>query len=119
MSNPTFQLFTNLDKTHYYFRLIAMEGEILLTSDPYPNRQCCLMAILATKTHGTNPFRFKRKSTLLGYTYNLKGGNSELIGRSPNYSTAAARDEAIKAVTRDAPKAPIEDLTRQGIQPMR
>ena len=71
------------------------------------------MAILAAKSQATDPFRFKRKSTLTGYTFNLKGGHSELIGRSSNYSTAGERDQAMRAVIRDAPIAGIEDLTRQ------
>jgi uncharacterized protein YegP (UPF0339 family) len=119
MSKPSFQLFKNTNNTHYFFRLVGMDGETLLTRDQLPTRQSCLMAILAAKTHSTDPFRFKRKSTLSGYTFNLKGGHSELIGRSQNYATAEERDQAMRAVSRDAPIARIEDLTRQTVDPAR
>lgn len=48
---------------------------------------------------------------LANYTFNLKASNDEVIGRSENYTTRQGRDNDFSAVKRDAPEAPIEDLT--------
>jgi uncharacterized protein len=37
--------------------------------------------------------------------------NGEIIGRSENYLTSSSRENGISAVKRDAPSAPIEDLS--------
>ena len=43
--------------------------------------------------------------------FNLKAGNSQVIGTSESYESAAARDNGIESVKKNAPDAKIEDLT--------
>ena len=55
---------------------------------------------------------YERKQTQKGQPmFNLKAPNHEVIGTSESYSGAEARDAGIEAVKRDAPEAPVEDLS--------
>ena len=45
------------------------------------------------------------------YRFNLKSGNGETIATSEGYSSKASAINGIEAIKRDAPDAPIEDLT--------
>lgn len=45
------------------------------------------------------------------YYYRLRAANGEIIGRSETYTSISARETGIAAVKKDAPGAPIEDLT--------
>jgi uncharacterized protein YegP (UPF0339 family) len=41
----------------------------------------------------------------------LKAGNGEVIGIGETYTTIQNRENGIEAVKRDAPSAPVEDLS--------
>ena len=112
MSNPKFILCKSKENGKYYFHLLS-NGETLLRSDGFHDKQSCLMGILAAKTHAPIPYRFKRKNTLEGFTFALKGVKGTIVGRSETYDILSDREKAMKAVMRAAPTAPIEDLTRQ------
>ena len=64
------------------------------------------------KTNAPYDSSYERNDGYANYTFNLKAGNSEIIRRSENYTTTAtARENGIASVKRDAPEAPIEDVT--------
>jgi uncharacterized protein YegP (UPF0339 family) len=57
--------------------------------------------------------RYERKTSASEQAYFvLKGKNGEPLGTSEMYSSIGARDAGIDAVKRDAPAAPIQDLTK-------
>ncbi|MEJ0104192.1 MAG: YegP family protein [Bacteroidota bacterium] len=55
--------------------------------------------------------RYERKNGVNSYSFNLKAANGEIIGRSENYTSIAARENGISAVKKDALGAPVEDLS--------
>ena len=111
MNNPKFQLFKSDRDGQYYFRLRAVNGEPILASEGYVSKQGCENGIASVKVHSPYDSNYQRKDSVGNYTFNLKASNGEIIGRSENYTTYSARENGIEAVKRDAPNAPIEDLT--------
>ena len=111
MNNPKFQIFKSTANNQFYYRLRAINGEIILNGEGYTSKQSCLNGIASVKENSPYDSRYERKDLLSNYTFNLKAANGEIIGRSENYTTAAARENGIAAVKRDAPTALTEDMT--------
>lgn len=82
-----------------------------MNGEGYKSKQSCLEGIASVKVNVVIDSRYERKDNPGNYTFNLTAANREIIGRSENYSTASARETGIAVVKKDAPGAPIEDLT--------
>lgn len=106
-----FELFT--DKAgEFRFRLKAGNGEIILASEGYKQRASAENGINSVKENAPNDDRYERKETASGNPrFNLKASNGQVIGTSESYSSAAARDNGIESVKKNAPDARVEDLT--------
>lgn len=112
MGNPKFQVFQSTKNNEYYYRLKAGNGEPILSGESYKSKQGCLNGIASVKKHAPDDNNYQRRDvSSSNFTFNLKASNGEIIGRSENYTTKAARENGIEAVKCDAPTAPIEDLT--------
>ena len=109
---PRFEIFKS-DKNHqFYFRLRALHnGENILYSEGYETKQGCQSGVQSVKVNSQYDSNYERRDGILNYTFNLKALNGQIIGRSENYSTKFNREMGIEAVKRDAPYAPIVDLT--------
>lgn len=111
MENPKFQI-KNSTNGQYYFILKSKNGEIILkASETYLTKQGCTTGINSVKINAPFDSRYSKKDSYQNYTFNLKAENGRILGNSESYTTAAARDNGIDAVKRDAPNAPTEDLT--------
>lgn len=112
MENPKFQVYQSPADLQYYYRLRAVNGEIILNGEGYTSKHGCLNGIQSVKINAPNDSRYDRKISSDGhYYFVLKAANGEIIGVSEMYTTTFARDNGINAVKRNAPDAPIEDLT--------
>ncbi|MES2646609.1 MAG: YegP family protein [Bacteroidota bacterium] len=111
MKNPKFQLFQSSKNGQFYFHLTAGNGEIILSGEGYTSKQSCLNGISSVKVNASRDFGYPLNDGYGNYTFNLESTNGEIIGRSENYTSLKARDNGVKAVKRDAPEAPVEDLT--------
>lgn len=112
MNNPKFQLFQSDANNEFYFRLCAVNGQIILASEGYTTKAACFNGIESVKVNAPDPARYENRTAKNGqYYFVLKAANSQIIGMSEMYTTAAARDNGIQAVMRDAPVAPVEDIT--------
>lgn len=115
MDNPKFQI--NKDaRGEFRFNLRAKNGEIVLrSSEGYVTKQGCMGGIAAVKVNA--PFdnrydsRYNKDAKSGQYSFVLRAANYEALGISESYETAVGRDNGIAAVKRDAPTAPVEDLT--------
>jgi len=111
MTNPRFVLYVDWTK-EFRFRLHAVNGEPILHSEGYKTKESCLGGIASVKKNAPLDERYKRKLAVNGqYIFSLHAENGEIIGASELYTTAAARDNGISAVKRDAPIAGIDDQT--------
>lgn len=96
----------------YYFHLKAGNGEIILASEGYIQKQSCYDGIASVKSHAPYDWNYERKmSVSYQYYFVLKASNGQVIGTSQMYTSAQSRDWGIDAVKREAPQATIVDLT--------
>lgn len=108
-----FEIFQGANN-QYYFRLRADNNEPILASEGYTTKANCLNGVQSVKTHAPNDIYYnKRTARNDQYYFTLNAANNQVIGVSEMYTTEAARNNGISAVKRDAPNAPIVDLTTQ------
>ena len=115
MNNPKFQIYSD-NRGEYRFRLKAKNGEnILHSSEGYTSKQNCKNAIDSVKLNAPFDSSYYRGTATNGqYYFALKAANGLTLGMSEMYTTTYSRDNGIEAVKRDAPNAPVEDLTMSG-----
>ena len=107
---PKFQIFRGIDH-QFYFRLRAGNGEPVLASEGYRQRQSCQDGIDSVKRNAGADMQYRRRVAVDGQFYfTLVARNGQPIGRSELYTTAQARDRGIDVVQQGAPLAPVELL---------
>ena len=96
----------------FRFRLKASNGQNIMASEGYKAKSGCENGIASVQKNAPDDARYERKETKSGkHMFNLKAGNSQVIGTSESYESVAARDNGIESVKKNAPDAKIEDLT--------
>ncbi len=96
----------------YRFNLKAGNGEIILSSETYQDKQGAKRGIESVRTNAPYDARYERRLASNGQPYFvLKAANSEVVGRSETYSSASAMENGIDSVKRNAPTAVVEDLS--------
>ncbi|MFX0194737.1 MAG: YegP family protein [Candidatus Hodarchaeota archaeon] len=111
MNYPKFQVFIG-ENNQFYFRLYAVNGEIILGSEGYVAKAGCQNGIESVRENAPIDQRYQRKVASDGQHYfNLVAANDEVIGVSEMYTTEQKRDNGIEAVKQTAPTAPAEDIT--------
>ena len=93
------------------FNLKATNGQVILTSQMYENKESALAGIESVKTNGFNDAQFERKTASNGQSFfNLKATNGQVIGKSETYTTTAAMENGIASVKNNAPSAEVADF---------
>ena len=96
----------------YHFNLKAGNGQVILSSELYKTKAACENGIASVQKNAGEEGRYERRENKNGEPYFvLKAGNGQEIGRSEFYSGAAAMENGIASVTKNAPDAAIEDAT--------
>lgn len=94
------------------FNLKAGNGEVILTSETYVAKAAAKDGIAAVRVNAPTDARYARRIATNGQHYFvLTALNGRVLGTSETYSSAQAMENGIAAVKRDAPNAPLEDLT--------
>ena len=94
----------------YYFHLKASNGEKILSSHGYKQKNSCEEGIDSVKVNSLHDEYYERKISTGSMPYFvLKAKNGEIIGRSQIYVSPASRDLGIEMVKSEAPVATIED----------
>lgn len=92
----------------YQFNLKAGNGQVILTSQGYASKASCLNGIESVKKNSQNDARFDRKEAANGKPFfNLTATNGQIIGNSEMYESAAARENGITSVKKNAPDADV------------
>jgi uncharacterized protein YegP (UPF0339 family) len=100
------------DKGNFVFNLKASNGQVILTSQPYDDKRSAINGIESARRNGENDANFERRMASNGQPYFvLKAANAQIIGQSEMYSAKATMEKGIASVRRNAPSAPLEDLT--------
>jgi uncharacterized protein YegP (UPF0339 family) len=96
----------------FRFRLKASNGQTILASEGYSSKPACQNGVDSVKKNAADDARFERKETASGkFMFNLKAANSQVIGTSESYESAASRDNGIESVKKNAPDASVDDQT--------
>ncbi len=96
----------------FRFRLKAGNGQTILASEGYAAKSGCNNGIESVRKNSADDARYDRLTTSNGKPYfNLKAGNSQVIGTSEMYSSTGAMENGINSVKTNAPKATVEDLS--------
>lgn len=108
----TFQI-KKANDGQYFFNLVNNAGdEVLLRSELYGQKASCHTGINSVKTNAPLDERYDRKTAVNGkYFFTLKARNGEIIGTSILYDTTSTRDARIEIVKKEAPDAPVQDLS--------
>jgi len=98
-------------KGEFRFRLKAGNGQTILASEGYAAKSGCNNGIESVKKNAPDDSKYERLESKSGKPYfNLKAGNSQVIGTSEMYSSTSAMENGIESVKKNAPSASIEDL---------
>lgn len=96
----------------FFFNLKAANGEVILTSEMYKQKESAEHGIDSVKKNSGNDAMFERKVATNGQHYFvLKAANHEVIGRSETYSSSSAMAKGIASVKRNGPGARVIELT--------
>jgi uncharacterized protein len=92
--------------------LRAGNGEVILTSETYVAKAAAKDSIAAVRVHAPTDARYARRNATNGQHYFVLAAlNGRVLGTSEKYSSAHAMEDRIDAVKREAPDAPLVDLT--------
>ncbi|MDX5363099.1 MAG: YegP family protein [Pseudazoarcus pumilus] len=96
----------------FRFRLNASNGQTILASEGYKTKASCMNGVESVRSNAPEDSKYERKDSQSGkFMFNLKASNSQVIGTSQMYESAASRDNGIESVKKNAPDAAIEDTT--------
>lgn len=94
----------------FRFNLRAGNNEIILSSELYEAKAGVDTGIASVRTNSQDDARFLRKTAKDGSPYFvLTATNGQTIGKSEMYSSAAAMENGIKSVAKNAPNAAVVD----------
>ena len=91
---------------------LKVGSEAILTSQEYTTKAACVNGIDSVKKNAPDESRYRRTTTPEGtFRFALDAANGQVIGSSEYYETAAARDDAVEFLKKNAPDAEVKDLT--------
>ena len=97
----------------FMFNLKAGNHEVILTSELYKSKQAAEGGIASVQKNAAADDRYQRKVAKDQSPYFLLlAANGEVIGKSEMYSSAAAMENGVASVKKNAPQAPTKDLTK-------
>jgi uncharacterized protein YegP (UPF0339 family) len=94
----------------FQFVLKAGNGQVILGSEGYSTKVSCENGIESVRKNSQVDERFDKLEAKNGNLYfNLKASNGQIIGTSEMYESAAARDNGIESVKKNAPDADVKE----------
>lgn len=98
----------------FQFNLKATNGQTILTSEGYKTKAACLNGIESVKKNCQVEARFDKKVASNGKPFfNLKATNGQIIGSSQMYVNEKNMLNGVASVVKNAPEAPIVDMTAE------
>jgi uncharacterized protein len=98
----------------FMFNLKAGNGEVILTSELYNQKQSAIAGIGSVKANAGDDTRYERKTAKNGQAFFvLTATNGQIIGKSEMYSSVSAMENGIESVKKNGPVAEVEDSTKE------
>ena len=108
----TYDLKHGANGEKYRFNLKGANGEVILVSETYENKESALNGIESVRKHAADAAHFERKSSKRSEPYFvLKASNGQIIGMSEMYSSEAACENGIASARKNGPLAQLRDHT--------
>ncbi|MDH4048233.1 MAG: YegP family protein [Gammaproteobacteria bacterium] len=96
----------------YRFRLMAGNGDVVLSSDGYKSKLGCMKGIDSVRVNSSNPDNYVREPGKSGgHRFKLLSLNGRVLCVSRVFETAAAYNSSINSVAKLARGAVIDDKT--------
>lgn len=106
-----YELFQSEKTEKFHFRVKAGNGEVILQSQAYKDKNGALNGIESVKKNGTSESNFEIKEASNGKGYfTLKAGNGQIIGQSQQYKTESGLKNGIQSIIKNA-GGDLKDLT--------
>ena len=94
----------------FRFILKAGNGEPILTSELYKAKSSAEAGIASVQANCATDARYERKTSANGKEFfNLKAANSQVIGTSQMYASAASREDGVASVKTNGATKTIKD----------
>ncbi len=107
-----FEIFKSEKNDKFYFRLKAKNGQVILSSQGYANKEGCKKGIESVKKHATDDANYERKESDSGkFHFSLKSANHQVIGSSQMYANKASMEKGVESVKNTAPEAELVEVT--------
>lgn len=88
----------------FMFNLRAGNGEVILASELYKEKQGALAGIKSVQTNASDNARYERKTATNGQAFFvLKAANGQTIGKSEMYSSVSAMENGIQSIKKNGP----------------
>ena len=105
-----YEIHTN-DKGKISFVLKAGNSEVILRSQQYASMASAENGIASVQTNSPLDERYEKLEASDGRPYfNLKAGNSQIIGTSQMYAASAGRDNGIASVKTNGPSTTVKHV---------
>lgn len=103
---------TKSDNGQFRFNLKAGNAETILSSEQYVTKASAQNGITSVQSNSGTDARYESKTSTNGkFFFNLKSGNSQVIGSSQMYATEASRDAGIASVKSNGSSTVVKDST--------
>ncbi|WP_335967283.1 YegP family protein [Galbibacter sp. PAP.153] len=107
-----FEIFYSEKSSQFYFNLKAQNGQVILSSEMYQNKQGAENGVASVRRNAEDMSKYERKTASNGkFYFNLKASNGQIIGKSQMYSSEAGMENGINSVKNNAPMAGVIDLS--------
>jgi len=94
----------------FHFVLKAGNAETILNSEMYTTKAAAQNAIASVQSNSPDAARYERKTSGNDKAFfNLKAGNSQVIGTSQMYASPQSRDQGIASVQANGPTTDVRD----------
>lgn len=109
-----FEVFKGENDGKFYFNLKAGNGQVILSSQGYVNKEDCLSGVESVRNHAADEKYFEVKESADGKGFfNLKASNGQVIGRSQMYASESGLKNGIESIQARSQEASVEDLTQE------
>jgi len=99
------------DKGQYSFVLKAANAQVILRSQQYESKGSAQGGIASVQANCALDERYELSTASDGrFYFNLKAGNSQVIGTSQMYTTESARTTGIESVKANGPSTDVREV---------
>lgn len=105
---PGWYVLSTNDKGQFSFVLKAANAQTILRSEQYEAKASAMNGIASVQTNSPLPERYELKTAKDGRPYfNLRAGNSQVIGTSQMYASEDSRATGIASVQTNGPSTDV------------